>query len=158
MTRELLQAIENDDVQKVRQLLTSEVDLNFEDDDGDFPLYVASWRGNKEIVELLLANGADVNYEADAYFYTALMVASGAGHADIVRLLLKHGANVNAEDDWQLTSLMRVAERGHLEVARVLLEHGANPSLRDDRRKTALELAEESGHYEVANLIRRSAK
>ena len=158
MTRELLQAIENDDAQKVRELLTSGVDLNFEDDDGDFPLYVASWRGNKEIVELLLANGANANYEADAYFYTALMVASGAGHADIVRLLLKHGANVNAEDDWQLTSLMRAAERGHLEVARVLLEHGVNTGLRDDRGKTALELAEESGNFEVAEFIRKTTK
>ncbi len=86
MKRELLQAIENDDARKVRELLTSEVDLNFEDDDGDFPLYVASWRGNKEIVELLLTNGADVNYEADAYFYTALMIASGNGHAEICSL------------------------------------------------------------------------
>jgi ankyrin repeat protein len=158
MTRELLQAIENDDSQKVRELLASGIDLNFEDDDGDFPLYVASWRGNKEIVELLLANGADVNYEADAYFYTALMVASGSGHADIANLLLENGANVNAEDDWQLTSLMRAAESGHLEVARVLLQHGANASLRDDRGKTALELAEESGHFEVTEFIRRNTK
>ena len=157
MTRELLQAIENDDSQKVRELIASRVDLNFENDDGDFPLYIASWRGNKEIVELLLVNGANVNYEADAYFYTALMVASGAGHAVIVNFLLECGANVNAEDDWQLTSLMRAAESGHLEVARTLLKHGANANLRDDRGKTALELAEESNHFEVAKFIRRSA-
>jgi ankyrin repeat protein len=158
MPNDFLQAIENGDVRKVREFISADVDINAEDDDGDTALLIACWRGNKEIVELLLENGADVNYETDAYFYTALMNASGHGHAEIVRLLLNHGAKVNAEDDWQLTSLMRAAESGHLEVVRLLLEHGADASLRDDRGKTALELAEESGHSEVAEFIRRSAK
>ncbi len=158
MTREFFAAIENGDVPKVREFISAGVDINVEDDDGNTALLTASWSGNKEIVELLLANGADVNYETDAYFYTALMRASGQGHAEIARLLLNHGANVNAEDDWQLTSLMRAAESGHFEVVRLLLEHGADASLRDDRGKTALELAEESGHFEVAEFIRSNSK
>ena len=158
MVTDFLQAIENGDVPKVREFISAGVDINAEDDNGDTALLTASWSGNKEIVELLLANGADVNYETDAYFYTALMRASGQRHAEIVRLLLNYGANVNAEDDWQLTSLMRAAESGHFEVVRLLLERGADASLRDDRGKTALELAEESGHFEVAEFIRRNAK
>jgi ankyrin repeat protein len=110
MTREFFAAIENGDVLKVREFISAGIDINAEDDDGDTALLIACWRGNKEIVELLLANEADVNYETDAYFYTALMTTSGQGHAEIARLLLNHGANVNAEDDWQLTSLMRAAD------------------------------------------------
>ena len=158
MASEFFEAIENDDAPKVRELISAGVDINAEYDDGDTALLIACWRGNKEIVELLIENGADVNYETDAYFYTALMRASGQGHAEIACLLLNHGANVNAEDDWQLTSLMRAAESGHFEVVRLLLERGADTSLRDDRGKTALELAEESGHFEVAGFIRSNSK
>ena len=106
MANDFLQAIENGDVPKVREFISAGVDINAEDDDGETALLTSSWSGNKEIVELLLANGADVNYETDAYFYTALMRASGQGHTEIARLSLIHSANINAEDDWQLTSLM----------------------------------------------------
>ena len=160
MTDELLQAIENDDAPKVREIISAGVDLNAENDFsvGEFPLEVACWRGNKEIVELLIENGADVNYADECEFRTALMMASHHGHAEIVRILLKHGANVNAEDDYYATSLTRAAEAGHFEIVRVLLAHGANASVREERDKTAAELAEESGHFEVAEFIRRSAK
>jgi len=158
MTRELLQAIENDDTQKVREILSAGVNVNFEDDGGEFPLQIACWRGKKEIVELLIENGADVNYADESEFHTALMMASRHGHAEIVRLLLKHGAHVNAKDDYENTSLTKAAESGHLEAVHLLLKHGANPNLRDEFDKTPSQLAEENGHLEVAELIRRSAK
>ena len=158
MTSELLQAIENDDAPKVREILSSGVNVNSENDGGEFPLETACWRGNKEIVELLIENGANANYADEGEFRTALMMASRHGHAEIVRLLLKHGADVNAEDDYNATALTNAADFGHLEVVRLLLEHGANPNVREERDKTAVELAEEGGHFEVAEFIRRNAK
>jgi ankyrin repeat protein len=158
MTNELLQAIENDDVQKVREILTAGTDVNFINDDDEFPLKTACWRGNKVIVELLIESGAEVNLADDSEFYTPLMAASRHGHAEIVQLLIKHGVDVNAQDDYDNTSLTRAAESGHLEVVRLLLENGANPNLRDEFDETPLELAEENGHFEVAEFIRRTEK
>lgn len=130
MTSELSQAIENDDVQKVREVLSADIDVNAENNAGEFPLETACQRGNKEIVELLIENGADVNHSEESEFYTALMTASHHGHANIVRLLLKHGADVNAEDDYNATSLTRAAGAGHLEIVRL-----ANPNAREERGK-----------------------
>ena len=158
MTSELLQAIENDDAPKVREILSSGVNVNSENDGGEFPLETACWHGNKEIVELLIENGADVNYADEGEFRTALMMASHHGHAEIVQLLLKHGADVNAEDDYNATSLTRAAEEGHLEIVHLLLEYGANPNVREERGKIASELAEESKHFEVAEFIRSNSK
>jgi ankyrin repeat protein len=123
MAEGIFQAIEDGDVPKVRELIAAGIDNNNEHDDGETALMIASWYGNKEIVELLVANGAAVNYETDSYFYPALMRASGEGHAEIADLLIAQGAKVNAADDWQLTSLMRAAERGRRDVALLLLEH-----------------------------------
>lgn len=155
MINELLQAIESDNVQKVHEILAIGVDVNCMNEDGEFPLKTACWLGNREIVELLIENGADVNLADESEFDTSLMMASRHGHAEIVRLLLKNAVDVNAQDDYDNTSLTRAAEWGHLEVVRLLLENGANSSLRDEFDKTPLELAKENGHFEVAELIRK---
>ena len=55
------------------------------------PLRTACLRGKKEIVELLIANGADINVKDNAG-KTALDIARQRGHTEIVELLQKHGA------------------------------------------------------------------
>lgn len=50
-----------------------------------------------EIVKLLLANKASVNFR-DGFNTTALMYAASAGNIDIVKLLVGAGANVNDND------------------------------------------------------------
>lgn len=157
MIRNLLEAIENNNVSKVREILNSGVDINVEKD-GEFPLETACWIGNKEVVELLIENGADVNFADECEFRTSLMLASRHGHTEIVKLLIEHGADVNAGDDYDATSLTRAAEAGHIEVVKLLIENGANPNWREERDKTAEELARESGHINIANFIQENKK
>ena len=53
--------------------------------------------GHKEVVELLIAKGADVNAKNDGG-YTPLHQAAINGHKEIAELLIEKGANVNAKD------------------------------------------------------------
>ena len=57
---------------------------------------VASVQGHKEVVELLLAKGADVNAKTTDGT-TALMVASMKDHKEVVETLLDKGADINAK-------------------------------------------------------------
>ena len=54
--------------------------------------------GRKEIAELLIAKGADVNAKIDGAGLTPLHMASGSGRYEIVELLIDKGADLNAKD------------------------------------------------------------
>ena len=52
---------------------------------------MASQNGHVEVVQVLLAHGANVNHAAP-YGANALFMASQQGHVEVVQLLLAHGA------------------------------------------------------------------
>jgi ankyrin repeat protein len=58
---------------------------------------LASYSGNRDVVQALLAKEADVNAKTDDG-RSALMLASGNGNRDVVQALLAKGANPNAKD------------------------------------------------------------
>ncbi|KAL0586248.1 hypothetical protein ABG067_004097 [Albugo candida] len=62
-------------------------------------------RGDIGCVQMLLANGADVNYVGHEYRNTALHVAVEAVHLNIVSYLLQHGACTSKIDEYGRTAL-----------------------------------------------------
>lgn len=89
---------------------------------------------NAEVVELLLAHGADPKVRGD-WKRTALMHANTAAK---VKLLLDKGAEIDAQDEYGQTALMHAAERGDAAVAGALLDNGASVNLTDNKGLTAL--------------------
>ena len=60
------------------------------------PLHEGAYNGNKEIVELLITSGADVNaMKIDGM--TPVDMATFSNHNEIVELLRKHGAKTGEE-------------------------------------------------------------
>lgn len=111
-------------------------DLRSSDESEGTPLCAASCWGFDEIVQALLAHGANPNLpEDDAW--TPLRWAAAHGHADIVRRLLAAGADPDLR-----APIGDAARRGSLSAVRTLLEYGANPDEPDLEGNTALELAE----------------
>ncbi|WP_148618653.1 ankyrin repeat domain-containing protein [Mariniblastus fucicola] len=68
------------------------------------PLAWAAAMGQRQIVEMLLQHGADVN-EHDRFFGTPLHRAVRVGHTDIVKLLLENGADPEVKDGKGKTAL-----------------------------------------------------
>jgi len=62
------------------------------------PLHVAALEGHREVVELLLAHGADVN-AMSKYGDTPLHFAITHRNVDVATALYKAGADVNIEND-----------------------------------------------------------
>jgi ankyrin repeat protein len=101
--------------------------VNTVDHGGYTALYRASSSSCEDaaMIELLLANGADVHIRAADNSRTALDAAAIKGHLKTVKLLVAAGCDVNSADSSGMTSLHLALERHHSEVVQLLLEHGA---------------------------------
>ena len=107
-------------------------------------LQAAQYGRDIDIVEILLAAGADVHVFDDG----ALRWAAEEGHANVVKLLLEYGADVHALSD---NALRLAANNGHSDVVKLLLEYGADVHAGDNY---ALRLAVAKGHSDVVNILK----
>ena len=96
-------------------------------------LHLAAQGGHKEIAELLIAAGADVNAK-NKYGTTPLHKAAFYGHKEIAELLIANGVDVNAKKNNGRTPLDRAIWINETEIADLIRKHGG---------KTAKELKAE---------------
>ena len=107
----------------------------------DNDLIVNAKYGHADVVELLLAAGADVHARND----NALGWAAGNGHARVAKILLAAGADVHADND---LPLQWAARYGHADVVELLLAAGADVHAVGDY---ALEIA---GDHDDADVVK----
>ena len=161
------------DIEAVKQYLDAGGDVNAKNKVTTTPLYWAAHDGQKEIVELLIANGADVNLRSGmvvktkdgsdgeqmvqkiANDRTPLDMAIFREHNEIAELLIAKGADVNARDDDGFTPLHIAAYEGHKEIAELLIAEGADVNAKDDDGDTPLDYAHRRVYTEVAALLRK---
>jgi len=89
-------------------------------------LSMAAGAGMRQIVDLLLDKGWDVNATGSSFF-TALSAATANRKIDAMELLLNRGADTEVLSGWRrTTALCEAAANGWVEEAKVLLRYGAN--------------------------------
>lgn len=116
------------------------------------PLQSASFRGSLEIVELLLAAGADVNL-IGAKFGTALQASCYRESGRMVNLLLAAGANTNSIGGEYGTALQAAAFWDSPEIVELLLAAGADVNIIGGKYGTALQAAATIGTLVVMNIL-----
>ena len=147
---EILEAAKDRHTKKI-----SEARFRSEAEDRRRALVDAVSRGNREKIELLIAQGADVNAR-DSNGNTPLMLAARSGHSEIVQFLIARGADVHLKDNLGNTSLIdsaRYASEFALEVIEILIAEGADVHAKNKYRNTALINAVRSGRSDVVELL-----
>ncbi|KAJ1493579.1 ankyrin repeat-containing domain protein, partial [Baffinella frigidus] len=119
------------------------------DSQGCTAVHVASRNGRFEVIDQLVAAGADLN-KADNQGSTPLHVSARDGRLGAVSWLLAAAADVNKPDVNRTSPLFAAAQGGHLEVVEELLDAGGDPDQSDDEGSTPLLAACFEGHAAVA--------
>jgi ankyrin repeat protein len=107
LTQNLHAAVANGKLELLRQVLET-VPVDVQDERGRTALMQACRAGRAEIVELLLAAGAQVNatnHQGTTPLMYAKTAAMGNGNLAVLRLLLAKGADINARDRAGRTAL-----------------------------------------------------
>jgi ankyrin repeat protein len=113
----------------------------------------AARTGSREVVEALLARGADLQGQESADQQTARMWALSEGHDDVAGVLLRHGAEWWARSRGGFTPLLFAARAGSLQSSRALLESGADANDSTPDGSSALIIATVRGHADLAMLL-----
>lgn len=144
---EFLQALWQEDLARVENMLKAGIDPNTQTPMGNRPLLIAAKKKNPSLLETLIAKGADVD-APDRNGLTALMAAASMGQAPNVRVLIAAGAKVNARDGKGSTPLIWATISGHPQVVEILLAHGADEKVKNKDGLTALGLSKRitAGH------------
>ncbi|KAH7311982.1 ankyrin repeat-containing domain protein [Rhexocercosporidium sp. MPI-PUGE-AT-0058] len=109
------------------------------------PLQIASSRGYRDIVQLLLAHGANATDYVDQF--SSLTSAASQGHCEIIQDLLAAGSIPVRNEKWSpLTSAVR---NGQVRAVEVLLDSGVEFWYKD----RALSLAAQGGYGTLVKIL-----
>ena len=125
-------------------------DVNAKDKYGATALIDASFKGQKEAVELLILEGANLNAQ-DRLGDTALMNAALKGHIEIVEFLISKGADVNLKDNSGNTALIdsaKYARGSACDIMALLVDNDADVNAKNKLGLTALIFAAQGGQVE----------
>jgi ankyrin repeat protein len=152
--QEIFDAVKNDDVARVKQLLEKDASwISLKDASGNSPLHMAAAIGSLPITELLLSEGADIN-ATNTELNTPLHAAVQNGRDEVSKFLIKNGADLNKHNASGYTPLHSAALDNRRAIAEALISKGADIESLCDQRYTPLNLiARSTESYEVAELL-----
>lgn len=165
-TTPLLLAVISNNTQLVRFLIETGADVNTDGEEALPPLHSAALEANLEMVDVLLAAGANPRQISLKASYTPLIRACDAAStnyeapnvAGVARRLLDLGVDINAQGDDGCTALLLACCHGFAEAAELLLERGANVHLLTTGGASPLQMAAQNGHLAIVrSLLQRGA-
>jgi len=138
----IFDAVAADNVVEVGKQLTSGINANIKDADGDSVLLYAANNGKLDVVRLLLQNHADPNLGSP--YGISLLKRAGIEHSEVVDNILDEGADANRVDERGRTLLSYACNSiRYSKVVTTLLKHRAKPDVAADNGTPLVTLIEQ---------------
>ena len=116
-------------------------------------LALAAWRDDLELIDVLLAHGADINSRGDDG-KSVIGDALWGSKPETIQHLLDKGVDPNLLDDHGLTGLMYATNyKFALDVLPAFLNHGAKVDAKDNKGRTALMWAASHGNEQIVRFL-----
>jgi len=172
---QLYDAVQEGQLDIVKQIIEGGADINAEGKAGHPPLNHAAACGHKTIAEYLISKGADIEGK-DSDGYTSLHTAAFWASEEVAEILLAKGADVNAQNKSIITPLHSAAgawdprdkgmifmavsiwfdeekKKATLEISKMLISKGADVNARDVAGYTPLHWAAQRNRIGLAELL-----
>jgi len=147
------EALQNGDIETVRNFIRKGWDINARLEDGSTPLTTATAAGANPLVRFLIEQGVDVNGE-DEHGMTALHYAVENGYLVIVQTLLEGGARIDSQKYEGATTLIYVASNPVMHsIVEYLIKKGADVNEANDEGGTPLMFASLYGYAETVEIL-----
>ena len=145
-----------------KYLISEGADVNIQETMHGYTALFGAVYHSRELVEILLANGADIHIkskEGITVFTISIGAAlGGSTTTDLASLFLERGAEVNESPDTGpgegYTCLMMVARNARPDLVEFLLANGADINARAKDGSTALSLALEENDEQMVALLK----
>ena len=152
---DLFEAAIDGDLDLVKSLVIEDPSsVNLYSSDGYPLLGLACFFDRKNVAELLIKMGADVNAQSrNPQLVCRLHSAAAANDIDLVNLLIHNQVDVNAKQQGGFTALHAAAQNGNVDMVIELIEHGADTTATTDDGQTALGIAKKEKRLEMITLL-----
>lgn len=157
-----MRACEQGDTDFVREALAFNKSLaNAKDENDDTALRKAMWEGRKDIVKLLIDNGANVNILKQKQLDEFLIISVMQQKMGMAESLILLGADVNYALPTGVTALISAIQVNNMDIIKLLLKNGADVrkevNLFGDVRTNAIKFARYSAQNEdMARFLEQS--
>lgn len=152
LNHELLSAAISGDLQKIKETLAKEADVNARDDQKCSALHWVSSEYEMDCVKELLNRGADVNAQ-DNEGNAPLHWAAHNGHLRLIKKLLTYNADIEIKDNYGDTPLFRAIKYSTVPTIEFLIDNGANINFKNEYGETALHIAASSKDLDAVRFL-----
>jgi len=153
----LADASDRGDLPYVRRLLALGADARYEVEEGEykgcFPFAVTSMKGHVDVIEALVAGGADLNQVEGELSSSSLYMAAQCNHPRAIAALVRAGANINLAGSDGFTPLSRAAFKGRREALVALLVARAAVNVANNNGISPRYYAAQEGHVDILKLL-----
>ncbi len=131
------------------------LDINMLSRDHKTAVYIASFYGSLECLDMLIRKKADIHIP-DAHGLTPLHVAVAQGHIECAALLLKHGAKIDSTNQEGQTPLHFLPMSESEQMLHLALEHGGDLRKKDRHGDTPCQFAPKIGYDDFSQVMKRN--
>eukprot|EP00644_Phytophthora_capsici_P008386 jgi/Phyca11/114670/e_gw1.26.136.1 len=147
-------AVITEEVEVIKELLSTGAMLDAVDADGQTPLLQACLGGQLQLVRLLLNAGANPSHQNKQAHSPLHYLSAFCRDRQLLRDIIANGADVNAKSMKLNTPMHFAAMNGNEVATQVLLEHGASASVINEDKRSVVYLAKKWRHRSVEDLVR----
>jgi hypothetical protein len=149
----LSRCIEEEAVREVSLFLTAGFSPNSRNKAGVPLLNLAARKGSRDITDILLSAGADLNNAAEDRGTSAIIDATMDIHYEIVSYLIDAGADLNMRSKDGQTALILATGDSNLQMVEMLLKAGADADIKDSLGVSARKYAQLFHNEQILKLF-----